>query len=145
VYRHQRDILCGPSWWVVVDSVDGTFTNPLTSNLHFHPEVKLHSDDSEYHFQRADAAVSGVIRLLGTESVSRTTSPYFPRFGDQIERSMLRCRYDQSSECMGFLITTGIESDIEVRSTSGSVVVTVGDQCYEFDRTGPMYEKHQSS
>ncbi|WP_435065517.1 heparinase II/III domain-containing protein [Halobaculum sp. EA56] len=133
-YRHQRDILSGHGWWIVVDEFDGAPTETLTSYLHFHPEIDLHSDGSEYRFQRTDAAASGVIRPLGTETVTRTTSPYFPRFGDRVERPVLRCRYDQTAECTGFIITAGRDPDIAVKSRTDGFVVSMEDQHYNFDR-----------
>ncbi|MUW13229.1 hypothetical protein GJ633_00145 [Halorubrum sp. CBA1125] len=145
LYRHQRDILSGCGWWVIMDTVDGAPTDAIISNLHFHPEVELHSDGSEYKFQRVDAAANGVIRPLGTETVTRTTSSYFPRFGERIERPVLRCHYDRTSECTGFLVTTGIDSDIQIESRPDSFNVTVRDQRHEFDRTASMTDSRSST
>jgi hypothetical protein len=135
LYRHHRDVLSGCNWWIVLDSVDGSPSDMVRSNLHFHPEVKLRSNGDKYNFERDDELASGVIRPLGAETVTKTTSPYFPRFGERTERPMLRCKYDRTSEYTGFLITAGIDPNVEIRSKPEGFSVTVQGHRCEFART----------
>jgi uncharacterized heparinase superfamily protein len=137
VYSHRRDVVAGDSWWVIVDTVDGAPTERTRARLHFHPDVALESRDGEYVFRRTDTqGAHGALRPFGTDTVTETTSPYFPRFGEKISRDALRLQYDREAPHSGFVLTTDPESEIELEATrGGTLLVTIGSEHHEIDLT----------
>lgn len=131
VYSHRRDIVAGDDWWLVSDIIDGTTDTPIRSRLHFHPDAVLDSKEEGYQFRRTDGSDSGGrLRPFGVDSITEKTTPYFPRFGEEVTRSALQLTRDSTSGLGGFVITTGAKPTVTSHADD-DITLTMGSRCHE--------------
>lgn len=106
-YAHRRRLFATDDWWLVQDKVICDEGPPLRQRLHLHPQASL--DDhpgtaSGYALQISDESVAYVLSP-DTASVSETTSPYFPEFGNERERSSLLVESASGADTMTLLLS----------------------------------------
>jgi len=134
LYRHQRDVIAGDRWWVIADTVEGSPGSNTEAMFHFHPSIDIERSNSEVHFERAGSATGcGIIRPIGASNSEMTTTPYFPRFGERIERSALQVRYNRNAILNGALVVAGDERKLTVTvEEPNTICVTVDGRQRKF-------------
>jgi len=109
-YGHHRSLYAGDRWWLVWDRVRDRDGEPVRSRLHLHPDVDpTVAGGGRVRLRRRENGVASLwVHALGS-SVSETTGPYFPRFGESVERSVLELEPDDAQRgtaSFGFLVST---------------------------------------
>jgi uncharacterized heparinase superfamily protein len=131
LYRHQRTVVSGDEWWLIVDQVDGSTDAPVRARFHFHPEVTLRESGTGYTFQRETA--EGQVRPFGTVSTERVRTPYFPRFGERRERESLQLEYDRPAVAKGLLVTTAGTEAGEFEGDTGRIHAVINRVSHTFE------------
>lgn len=106
-YTHRRRVFSAEDWWLLQDRVNCEESPSLCQRLHLHPQVSLNENPVSgggYALQVADEPVA-YVRPLDTGSVSETTSPYFPEFGCERERSALLVESANGTDTMTLLLS----------------------------------------
>lgn len=130
LYRHRRNVVAGEGWWIIVDSVDGSPWANANARFHFHPDVEIDRRDERIHFERTDSDTGhGVILPFGTGGLEAACTPYFPRFGERVERPSIRLRYNRDSGFNGVLIVVGDNREVNVTGEQTDELSVIIDGC----------------
>jgi len=107
-YNHRRTCYDGPNWALVLDETD-TVASSVISRLHAHPDVSVEGEQPFQFIHKEGPQLA--VRPLGVETASVESAPYFPRFGEEIDRKVLTLHGKKPT--FGYLLTQD--------STEGSV------------------------
>jgi len=117
-YTHHRAVYAGDDWWVVDDAVAGDVDGPLRSRLHLHPDVDVGVDGGGLRLAVGGRTVR--VRPLGAAHLETAESPYFPRFGEALERSVAVARADApGAGRVGLAVTVGDTVDVALDRAAG--------------------------
>lgn len=121
-YQHRRRIFGIEDGWLVEDSVTQPSDHPVYQRLHFHPDVELgdHPKDDLGVSLQIDGEPAAYVLAEDPVSVTEETTPYFPEFCLERERSSLvfeRPATGQSS----FLLSTVPHSRKDYRELRNSI------------------------
>jgi uncharacterized heparinase superfamily protein len=95
-YEHHRTIYAGDDWWLLDDSITNHGGLPVRSSLHLHPDVDASIEgDGRVRLDVADGTTAFVHPLEGARS-GIVPGPYYPRFGETVERSVVQLHADDA-------------------------------------------------
>ncbi|WP_276272979.1 alginate lyase family protein [Haloarcula litorea] len=141
-YWHRRFFIAGDDWWLVWDRVGGpdTETTPVTSRLHFHPDVSVTGDISDGRIEvpienTAESAPRSLrLRAVAFDDTALENQEYYPRFGIAQERSTFALWADPTTDhpvSLGYLLTasdSGGGAELETEDGLPVAVETVDGQ-----------------
>lgn len=117
-YTHHRAVYAGDDWWIIDDTVDGDGTPPARSRLHLHPDVVPELDDDVV--LRIPDQPSIRVHPLGGTSIDLEAGWYYPRFGEAIERPVVRLESrDTDPATIGAALTTEAVGRVECTTEDG--------------------------
>jgi uncharacterized heparinase superfamily protein len=103
-YTHRRRIYSDGTHWLLQDRVTGAGKRPVRSRLHLHPTVDVESDG-----RRLALAVDGETRVsllaLGVTNIATNTTPYYPEFGREEQRTTIRFALPSSPPASDLLLS----------------------------------------
>ncbi|QLG61092.1 alginate lyase family protein [Halorarum salinum] len=106
-YQHRRTVYRGDDWLFVWDNVEAE-SSPYISRLHAHPEVSVQEEGSSVAFTRRNGPELHV-RPVRIEEVGIETGPYFPKFGETIERAVVEFRTE--NRAFGYF---AVDKDVDI-------------------------------
>lgn len=117
-YQHRRTVYRGNDWLFVWDNVQAE-ASPYTSRLHAHPDVSVRRDKKDIAFVSEDGSKL-CIKPIQVEEVDIETRPYFPKFGVELDRDVVKFR--TSNRTFGyFVVNKNVNVDLEFESRSRMV------------------------
>jgi uncharacterized heparinase superfamily protein len=126
-YRHRRRVYRTDPWWLIWDRVTTAEPRPVRSRWHLHPDVRATSPDESRIRLSTDEEPVAWLFPLGEWAVSLDTAPYFPRFGDAVERSVVTLHSHGDDESAGVLLTTRQYDAVELAETDDGRPAVVAD------------------
>ncbi len=123
-YRHHRAAYCGDRWWLLWDTVNDHDGRSVRSRLQLHPDVTPTVQEGggvEIELSEEDSVF---VHPVGSEAVSLGKGPYFPRFGESVQRSVLELTKQGESASpieSGFLITRTDHNEVAVSQQAESL------------------------
>jgi len=127
VYRHDRTVQSNGQWWCVLDAIDSTEIQRFRSRLHLSPTVSLSRTKDHITVEEDEETIVG-IHPINSTNVTQLQRPYFPRFGESLERSTLEFEYTQESNFTGFVITQQSYETVNISEGLQSPVLTIGSE-----------------
>lgn len=116
-YTHLRRVYAGDHWWLLRDTVTGHENRTVTSRLQLAPELTatIHSGGRVRIEMTDDTSV--FVYPLKSTAVSLRTGPYFPRFGESRQRTVLELEQNETAGKpieTGFVITEADHEHVSV-------------------------------
>lgn len=119
-YTHRRRVYSDGERWLLQDRVEGAGERPVRSRLHLHPTV-----DVEAEGQRLALTVDGETRVflvpLGVADSTMTTTPYFPEFGREEERTTICFDLPTSSPASNLLLSKEPATDADYQDVREAI------------------------
>lgn len=126
-YAHHRAIYAGDDWWVIDDTVRGDGASRARGRLHLHPDVVPAIEDDGVSLRIPGERTIRIHALSGA-TIDLEDGWYYPRFGEAIERPVLRFESsDTDPATIGAALTTDAVESAEWTMDGGQRV--------RFDRT----------
>lgn len=120
-YDHYRSVDVGDSWWAIWDVVRGHRPSPVSSRVHFHPDVTVRRSASTVIEIAVDETTVWLHPLGATATVS--TAPYYPRFGEAMTRPVVRLDAPSTRDervAYGAFISTTRYDTVDAQTASGT-------------------------
>jgi uncharacterized heparinase superfamily protein len=90
-YRHERQIVHQKNQWIIRDHVEGV-KEVAVNRLHIHPDFEVTLDDDQATICDSEGTSILNLKSYECESVSVTTSPYYPNYGREFDRDVIEFR-----------------------------------------------------
>jgi len=128
-YTCRRRLLHRDPWWLCYDRVAADSRSNVRSRIHFHPEVRLAERDGGLVATKRDSAATLWLYLLNGSNLRLTESPYFPRFGEVVDRPAATVKSTGRDVTLAYLLTREPLSDVGLEASGDRTTLRVdGDR-----------------
>jgi uncharacterized heparinase superfamily protein len=122
-YTHHRSVYTGDCWWIVRDTALGHGDDPARSRLHLYPDVDTARTSNGAIRLVLDEEDVATVYPLDRTRIEVTDGPYFPRFGESIDRPVLKQRSKDrhvDPETLSVLVTSKSARAVAIEPPSDS-------------------------